>query len=110
MPQRPHHPCPGCGELTRKARCPACKRARSAHARGYTRQWQKARIAYLAEHPLCVDCREEGRVTPATVVDHIVPHKGNDRLFWDEANNWAARCKSHHDAKTAREDGGFGNR
>jgi hypothetical protein len=43
----------------------------------------------------------------ATVVDHIVPHRGNMRLFWAR-ENWAARCKPHHDAKTAREDGGFG--
>jgi 5-methylcytosine-specific restriction protein A len=41
-------------------------------------------------------------VVLATVVDHIVPHRGDQRLFWDEAN-WAALCKPCHDAKTARE-------
>lgn len=29
--------------------------------------------------------------------------------FWSVAN-WQALCKRHHDAKTAAEDGGFGNR
>jgi len=43
------------------------------------------------------------------VVDHIVPHRGDRALFWD-TSNWQPLCKPHHDAKTAREDGGFGNR
>jgi 5-methylcytosine-specific restriction protein A len=45
---------------------------------------------------------------PAAVTDHIIPHRGDKRLFWD-ANNWQALCLSCHGAKTAREDGGFGN-
>ena len=47
------------------------------------------------------------RVTQATVVDHIVPHRGDMRLFWD-TKNWQAMAKSCHDRKTARHDGGFG--
>ena len=47
-------------------------------------------------------------MTAATVVDHIIPAKGSPELFWDEAN-WQPLCKYHHDAKTAREDGAFGN-
>lgn len=43
----------------------------------------------------------------ATVVDHIVPHCGNQQLFWD-TDNWQPLCKKHHDRKTATEDGGFG--
>ena len=70
--------------------------------------WQKARAAYLREHPLCVNCKRDGRVTLAKVVDHIVPHRGRESLFWDQ-NNWQPMCKACHDAKTAREDGGFGN-
>ncbi len=44
---------------------------------------------------------------PATVVDHIRPHKGNQELFWD-VTNWGALCKRCHDIKTVKEDGGFG--
>ncbi|WP_309252328.1 HNH endonuclease signature motif containing protein [Paenibacillus spongiae] len=51
---------------------------------------------------------KEVRVNAATVIDHIKPHKGNKVLFWDR-NNWQPLCKSHHDKKTARYDGGFGN-
>ncbi|WP_223866012.1 HNH endonuclease [Salipiger aestuarii] len=33
---------------------------------------------------------------PATVVDHIQPHKGDKALFWDR-NNWQPICKHCHD-------------
>ncbi len=79
----------------------------SANARGYGAAWQRARRAYLSEHPLCVACVRLGRVTPATVVDHVTPHRGDEKLMWDEAN-WQAMCKRHHDEKTARQDGGLG--
>lgn len=76
--------------------------------RGYTWKWRKARAAYLKMHALCVACeREDHQLTPASVVDHIVPHKGDMTLFWDP-NNWQALCKAHHDRKTATADGGFG--
>ena len=34
-----------------------------------------------------------------TLVDHIVPHRGDQALFWDE-QNWQPLCKSCHDKKT----------
>jgi 5-methylcytosine-specific restriction protein A len=46
---------------------------------------------------------EQGRLVKATVVDHIVPHRGDVKLFWDE-NNWQSLCKSCHDHKTMTED------
>ncbi|WP_328203649.1 hypothetical protein [Brevibacillus nitrificans] len=51
---------------------------------------------------------DEGNVGAATVVDHIIPHKGDKELFWDQ-KNWQGLCDSHHSRKTAKEDGGFGN-
>ena len=62
-----------------------------------TRRWRKARIHFLAIYPLCVLCQRSGRVTPATVVDHITPHDGNPALFWDPTN-WQALCKPCHDS------------
>jgi 5-methylcytosine-specific restriction protein A len=83
----------------------------TAHQRGYGYAWQKASKAFLHEHPLC-QCEEcdEGskRLRPASVVDHKIPHRGDMQLFWDRSN-WQAMAKACHDAKTAREDGGFGN-
>jgi 5-methylcytosine-specific restriction enzyme A len=49
-----------------------------------------------------VPCQAAGRLAAATVVDHIVPHRGDPVLFWDEGN-WQSQCKPCHDAKTARE-------
>jgi 5-methylcytosine-specific restriction protein A len=74
----------------------------SAARRGYGPRWRRARAAFLAQHPLCAACQAQGRVVPATVVDHVVPHRGDQKLFWDEGN-WAPACKPCHDAKTARE-------
>ncbi|MEK4492972.1 HNH endonuclease [Paenibacillus sp. FSL L8-0493] len=55
-----------------------------------------------------MECTKAGKVEAATVVDHIVPHKGDKELFW-QRDNWQALCKACHDTKTVREDGGFGN-
>jgi 5-methylcytosine-specific restriction protein A len=74
----------------------------SAARRGYGPRWRRARAAYLARHAVCVRCQAAGCIEPSTVVDHTVPHRGDPKLFWDQAN-WAALCKRCHDAKTARE-------
>jgi 5-methylcytosine-specific restriction protein A len=86
----------------------ADQRRCTSRQRGYTRQWELARATYLADHPLCVQCRQAGRVEVATVVDHVVPHKGNMDLFW-RRENWQSLCAPCHGVKTAREDGGFNN-
>jgi 5-methylcytosine-specific restriction protein A len=75
----------------------------SPRERGYTTRWQKARKTYLMSHPLCVMCKRDGRVTPATVVDHIRSHKGDQQLFWD-TGNWQPLCKPHHDRDKQREE------
>ena len=75
----------------------------SATARGYGYRWQQERLRFLAAHPLCCMCEAEGRVTAATVVDHEVPHQGDQQLFWDRTN-WRAMCKPHHDSDAQRKD------
>ena len=52
-------------------------------------------------HPLCVMCTAEGVTQAAEVVDHVVPHRGDQTLFWDQCN-WQALCKLHHDSDKAR--------
>lgn len=67
---------------------------------------------FLAEHPLCMckDCKAgELRVTASNTVDHIIPHRGDLELFWDETN-WQAMSKPCHDRKTATEDSRFARR
>lgn len=80
----------------------------TAHQRGYDARWEKERLEHLAEHPLCADHQKRGYIEVATVVDHIIPHKGDKDLFWDK-NNWQSLCKSCHDRKTQLEDRGSWN-
>lgn len=76
---------------------------RTAHARGYTKQWARRSQLFLQQHPLCgmrpgerrpvmSRCFDEGRVTAAQQTDHVVPHRGDAALFWDEDGNWQALC------------------
>lgn len=71
--------------------------------RGYDSRWQRARAAYLRAHPLCVMCQAAGHVEPATVVDHIEPHRGDRQLFWDEAN-WQSLCAHCHSGEKQRQE------
>ena len=102
MPQRPLRPCGqmGCPELVTTGRCTAHQREAyrkqdqqrgSAAQRGYDSKWNKARKGYLAKHPWCAECKRQGRATPATLVDHIIPHRGDMKLFWD-SSNWQSLC------------------
>ena len=70
---------------------------RSSSERGYGWKWRKFREGFLREHPLCRMCHDEGKVVIATVVDHIVPHRGDQKLFWSE-DNLQALCAPHHDS------------
>lgn len=50
---------------------------------------------------------KRGIVEPATVVDHVIPHEGDEVLFWDESN-WQSLCKTCHDsAKQTLEKSGY---
>ena len=42
-----------------------------------TAGWQRRRAHQLMIEPLCRLCLEAGRVTPATVADHVEPHRGD---------------------------------
>ena len=74
-----------------------------AAERGYGAKWQRERRKFLESNPFCVKCYEEGHITMATVVDHIVPHRGDQKLFWDRSN-WQPLCEHHHNVKTMTED------
>ena len=76
----------------------------SSNKRGYTYRWQKEREVYLIRNPLCENClNKHDVIRAATEVDHIEPHKGDMKLFWDSDNNWQGLCKSCHSKKTAKE-------
>lgn len=81
------------------------KDKRKTSERGYGWKWQQARAAFLArpENVLCRMCQAKGLLTPATVVDHIIPHRGDRKLFWDRSN-WQPLCAAcHSSTKQAQE-------
>lgn len=121
MPHAAPHPCiyPGCTVLveTHDSRCEkhriqaqqeSDKQRGSAAIRGYDTRWRAARKIFLRRNPLCAECQSKGILKAAAVVDHIIPHKGDTGLFWDESN-WQALCKRCHDRKTAKDDGRWGS-
>ncbi len=108
---------PRCPVLVERGYCKAHYRAQEAtrgsqRDRGYTRRWERLAAAFRERYPLCgqrpgnlapvlSECYETGRVTVARVVDHVIPHKGDPALMWDEATNWQSLCVSCHAKKTA---------
>lgn len=126
-PQAPKRPCPGQGVrrgictalISRGQRyCPSCLKQANQQDKRYdqgrdqdqSRRWhhsrwmRKATKMFLAANPLCIACSMKGRTTPATDVDHIVPHRGSWDIFIDQ-DNWQPLCHSCHSKKTAKEDG-----
>jgi 5-methylcytosine-specific restriction protein A len=99
MPTRP----PTHQQLARQPRKPWFREdKRTTTERGYGYDWQQLRAQHIAEHPLCVECEREGRVTAATQIDHVIPHKGDDSLRLDP-RNLQSLCDNHHSAKTIAE-------
>lgn len=66
----------------------------------YNRKWRRMSKAFKVRHPLCVYCLQVGKTTAVEgrlgVVDHIVPHNGDLKLFWNELN-WQSLCNACHD-------------
>lgn len=118
----PKRPCKRCRQATLNPSgyCDACevkrkktgaivdRRRGTSAQRGYTSRWRKLRGSFIAQNPLCAECQRMGKIKPATDVDHIIPHRGDEKLFYDWAN-LQALCHKCHSRKTAKEDGGFGN-
>jgi 5-methylcytosine-specific restriction protein A len=82
------------------------KRGGSA-ARGYGADWRAVRDAHLAREPNCRSCALDGMTRRAALVDHIesIAKRPDLRL---EPSNLQSLCWPCHNAKTNRNDGGFG--
>lgn len=91
------HRCAFC-QRAHSGPCP--KRRKSARERGYDAVWERFRLVFLAETPLCGDCLATGRTTAATDVHHL--HKladGGRRL---DRLNCVALCHACHSVRTRR--------
>lgn len=117
MASKPLRPCnhAGCGVLTRDGWCakhkPREQRKSSAVYHGWYMLpiWtERLRPAQLLREPFCRECARQyppsdpRHRTPATVVDHIIPHCGEWDVFTDP-DDLQSLCKRHHDIKTAQE-------
>lgn len=80
-------------------------RAKS-NARYNTKQWEVLRIRQLSRYPLCIGCQSEGRVVPATVVDHLFAWTHlSEQAFY--INRFQSLCATHHATKTQLEHRGI---
>src|SRR5690606_1959559 len=104
MPVRPpiHRPV---GRREKRERDQDYARQRNPVARALYRskRWRTERASFLHDHPLCVECARHDLIRPASIVDHIDPHGGDETVFWDRAR-WQALCASCHGRKTAAKD------
>ncbi len=77
-----------------------------------TMRWVRTRRDKLTDYPLCERCEEEGRVTAATEVHHVIPVENGltkaekERLMFDYSN-LKALCHDCH-VKTHTEMGRCG--
>lgn len=96
LPTRPPTYRPKGARTRRQTNAEYDARRGSARARGYGTAWDKASAGYKRRHPLCLGCEAIDRIVPTEVTDHVIPHKGDQKLFWDR-DNWQPACRWHHD-------------
>jgi len=114
VPFKPKRPCshPGCPKLTDARFCEEHEKAEAKRYERYQRDpatrklygsaWRKVRKRYIAAHPLCENCLEQGQVTPAQEVHHVKPLSQGGT---NDYGNIRATCTSCHSSITAREGG-----
>ncbi|WP_151444282.1 HNH endonuclease [Halomonas lysinitropha] len=115
MPGKPPRPCraPMCSGKTteRQGYCEEhvhlatgwqrTQQGKNSTERGYGGHWRKLRrVVMQRDGGLCQPCRQAGRITSASAVDHIVP-KGEGGT--DSHDNLQAICSPCHKAKTQQE-------
>lgn len=118
MPHKPLKPCryAGCPNLTDGYFCPIHKKMEDQKYNKYQRNqevqsfynsnaWRKLRARFLVEHPFCVECRKYGRLTKATIVDHIVPIRQGGPAM--DEDNLQPLCWSCHSSKSIKEGSRF---
>ena len=104
MPTAPLRYCtqPGCSAKVPQGRCEAHRQEpwQSEAPRIRGRRLQRLRASLFAERPLCAICEASGRVTLATIRDHIRPLAEGGR---DEETNVQPLCQACSDVKTQQE-------
>ena len=114
MPRKPAKVCehPGCGTKTHIGNY--CDTHRPKPKSGFnverkegyytfynSSRWRKLSKAYRRRHPLCVNCKENGKTTEAKHTDHKVSTEEGGALY--DWNNLQSLCVSCHSRKTSEE-------
>lgn len=105
MPTKPKRPCrhPGCPKLTDGVYCEEHQKTANAQYNKYQRDpqsnkrygraWKRIRDRHIKAHPLCEECKKNGRITAAEEVHHILPlSQGGTHAD----SNLMSLCKSCH--------------
>ena len=105
VPRKPKRPCsfPGCPKLTDGRFCEEHAKEEAkryekydrdpAVRRRYGRAWKRIRDTYVASHPLCERCKQQGKLVPTQEVHHILPLSEGGTHARD---NLIALCQSCH--------------
>lgn len=128
MPSRPLKPClvTGCPNLTQGRYCDKHKgkeqqskaerhryydehmRDQQAREFYHSKEWQRVRqVALMRDNYLCQHCLVKQRITPADIVDHVVPI----RVDWSlrlSLDNLQSLCHACHNRKTAEDRKRYG--
>jgi 5-methylcytosine-specific restriction protein A len=112
MPYKPKTPCsyPGCSRLSYYRFCDEHRKVEAARYEKYQRNpavrkrygssWKHIRDKYIAEHPLCEECKRHGKLKPAEEVHHITPlSKGGTHA----EDNLMSLCTACHSSISARD-------
>jgi 5-methylcytosine-specific restriction enzyme A len=67
--------------------------------------WKRRAQHQLRAEPLCRACLAKGRVIPATVADHVEPHKGDWNAF--RLGRLQSLCADCHNRKWANDRLGY---
>jgi 5-methylcytosine-specific restriction enzyme A len=67
-----------------------------------TQRWKRLRAQQLRLQPLCEEHLRDGYTVAATVADHVIPHRGDDELFWN--GQLQSLCASCHSREKQREE------
>ncbi|WP_201780617.1 HNH endonuclease [Sphingomonas sp. Leaf257] len=76
------------------------RRGGSTHLRDQSASYRRQRLAIFSAEPLCRYCLARGRVTPATILDHIVALALGGT---NDIANLAPACRACNDAKAVIE-------
>lgn len=119
MPFKPKRPCsyPGCPQLTDGRYCEEHKKLTDRQYNLYQRdkvsqrfyqsdEWRQVKRQHLEKEPLCRECKKNGKLMRATMVDHIIPIKQGGPPLDD--GNLQSLCWSCHSRKSAQEGSRFG--